>query len=260
MFGVMLLLTQYFQLVLGFSPLGTSARMLPMALVVLVVTPLTPRITARLGANRAVALGMTLIALGFFVFTRLETDSAIWLCWLAMAPLMAGASMAMSPMTASIMSAVPESRAGAGSSMNDATREVGAALGIAVLGSLAASQYTNSLHDSLSRVPAASRGTVDSSLAGALQVAQRLPAGVGHALTTTAQSAFTDGMHFASAIGIVLSLIAAVITYRFLPRSVAPRGPLHSPVQALENAAEFQIGGALPVFADDPEPTVPSST
>jgi hypothetical protein len=162
-------------------------------------------------------------------------------------------------MTAAIMSAVPESRAGAGSAMNDATREVGAALGIAVLGSLAASQYTSSLHDSLGAIPASSRATAESSVAGAIQVAERLPHGVGHTLTVAAQTAFTDGMHFASAISIVLCLIAAVITYRFLPRSIEPRGPLHSPVGALENAAEFGLGGALPVFADDPDPSVPSS-
>jgi hypothetical protein len=173
---------------------------------------------------------------------------------------MGGASMAMSPMTASIMSAVPESRAGAGSSMNDATREVGAALGIAVLGSLAASQYTGSMHGAFGRLPAASRGVAETSLAGALQVAGRLPTGLGHALATTAQTAFTDGVRFASAVGVVLCLVAAFITYRFLPKSVEPRGPMHSAVNALENGAEFGIGGTLPVFADDPEPTVPSTT
>jgi Na+/melibiose symporter-like transporter len=259
MFGVMLLLTQYFQLVLGFTPFGTSARMLPIAIVVLTVTPLTPRITARLGANRAVAVGMCFIALGFFGFTRLQIDSPVWVCWLALVPLMGGIAMAMSPMTAAIMSAVPESRAGAGSSMNDATREVGAALGIAVLGSLAASQYTSSLHDAVGRLPASARAGADASLAGALQAAERLPSGVGHAFTTAAKTAFTEGVHFASAISIVLCLIAAAITYRFLPRSIEPRGPLRSPLDALENGAEFGIGGTLPVFADDPEPTVHAS-
>jgi EmrB/QacA subfamily drug resistance transporter len=260
MYGVMLLLTQYFQLVLGFTPLGTSVRMLPIALVILVVTPLTPRFTKVLGANRAVALGMALIALGFLLFTRLGIDSPVWFCWIAMAPLMGGVGMAMSPMTASIMSAVPESRAGVGSAMNDATREVGAALGIAVLGSLAASQYTSALHESLGKLPPGARNAAETSLAGALEVAHRLPARLGDAFATSSQIAFTDGIHFAAAVGIVLSLGAALITYRFLPRSIEPRGPLHSPFDALENAAEFGIGGTLPVFADDPEAPVRSTT
>jgi EmrB/QacA subfamily drug resistance transporter len=178
LYGVMLLMTQYFQLVLGFTPLGTSVRMLPIAIIMLIVTPFTPRITAGLGAQRAVGLGMLLIALGFFLFTRLDLATPVWYCWIALAPLMTGISMAMSPMTAAIMSAVPESRAGAGSAMNDATRELGAALGIAVLGSVAATRFSSSLHDALGAAPAAARDTAQTSLASALQVAEQLPARV----------------------------------------------------------------------------------
>jgi EmrB/QacA subfamily drug resistance transporter len=260
MYGVMLLITQYFQLVLGYSPLSSSLRMLPIALIMLVVTPFTPRITARLGGNRAVALGMTFVAIGFALFTQLRIDSSIWYCWLCVAPLMAGVAMSMSPMTASIMSAVPESRAGAGSAMNDATRELGAALGIAVLGSIAASQYTSNLHDALQRIPVAARGAASASLAGALSVARHLPGSAGDAFVVAARTAFTDGIHVASTVGVVLSLVAAVLTYRFLPHSVSTQGPMHSPVEALENAAEFGIGGAMPVFADAPERSVGSST
>jgi EmrB/QacA subfamily drug resistance transporter len=260
LYGVMLLMTQYFQLVLGFTPLGTSVRMLPIAIIMLIVTPFTPRITAGLGAQRAVGLGMLLIALGFFLFTRLDLATPVWYCWIALAPLMTGISMAMSPMTAAIMSAVPESRAGAGSAMNDATRELGAALGIAVLGSVAATRFSSSLHDALGAAPAAARDTAQTSLASALQIAEQLPARVGAELATSAQHAFTDGIHLASSVGVVLSLVAALLTYRFLPRSIEPKGPLRSPVQALENAAELGLGGAMPVFPDPDQPPVRSST
>src|SRR3954465_4655082 len=113
MYGVMLLMTQYFQLVLGFSALGAALRLMPIAMIMLVVTPFTPRITYRFGSNRAVSFGMGLIAVGFFLFTRLGLHTPLWFVWLALIPLMTGVSMSMSPMTASIMSAVPESRAGA---------------------------------------------------------------------------------------------------------------------------------------------------
>ena len=142
----------------------------------LIVTPFTPRIVQRFGGNRSVGFGMCLIALGFGLFTQLSIDTPFWFCWLCLAPLMTGVSLSMAPMTASIMSAVPESRAGAGSAMNDATRELGAALGIAVLGSIAASQYSSHLHDALDKIPAAARGTASQSIAGALQVAEKLPA------------------------------------------------------------------------------------
>jgi MFS transporter, DHA2 family, integral membrane protein len=259
MYGVMLLMTQYFQLVLGFSPLDTAIRLLPIAGIMLVVTPFTPRIVQRFGANRSVAFGMGLIAVGFLLFTQLGIHTSFWYCWLCLAPLMTGVSMSMSPMTASIMSAVPESRAGAGSAMNDATRELGAALGIAVLGSIAASQYSSHLHDALAKLPAGARNTASASIAGALQVAGRLPGDAGHTLATAAQQAFVDGIHLAATFGVALAIVAALVTRRFLPRSVAPIGPMHSAVEALENAAEFGVGGAMPVFPDEPEPRVRST-
>jgi EmrB/QacA subfamily drug resistance transporter len=250
MYGVMLLMTQYFQLVLGFSALDTAIRLLPIALIMLIVTPFTPRIVQRFGGNRSVGFGMCLIALGFGLFTQLTIDTPFWFCWLCLAPLMTGVSLSMAPMTASIMSAVPESRAGAGSAMNDATRELGAALGIAVLGSIAASQYSSHLHDALQKIPAAARGTASSSIAGALQVAEKLPARAGAAFATAAQTAFVDGIHVAALFGVGLAIVAALVTRRYLPRTVADVGPMHSAVEALENAAEFGLGGAMPVFPD----------
>jgi EmrB/QacA subfamily drug resistance transporter len=259
MYGVMLLMTQYFQLVLGFSPLDTAIRLLPIAGIMLVVTPFTPRIVHRFGGNRSVGFGMGLIALGFLLFTQLTIHTPFWYCWLCLAPLMTGVSLSMAPMTASIMSAVPESRAGAGSAMNDATRELGAALGIAVLGSIAASQYSSHLHDALAKIPAAARGTASSSIAGALQVAEKLPARAGAAFATAAQTAFVDGIHVAAMFGVALALVAALVTRKFLPRAVADVGPMHSGVEALENAAELGLGGAMPVFPSDdlPEPGEP---
>jgi EmrB/QacA subfamily drug resistance transporter len=263
MYGVMLLMTQYFQLVLGFSPLDAAIRLMPIAVIMLVVTPFTPRIVQRFGGNRSVAFGMGLIALGFALFTQLTIHTPFWYCWLCLAPLMTGVSLSMAPMTASIMSAVPESRAGAGSAMNDATRELGAALGIAVLGSIAASQYSNNLHDALQKIPASARGTASASIAGALQVAEKLPAGIGHTFAIAAQTAFVDGIHVAAMFGVGLAIVAALVTRKFLPRGIAEVGPMHSAVEALENAAELGLGGAMPVFPDaseDPdEPRVRST-
>jgi Na+/melibiose symporter-like transporter len=252
MYGVMFLMTQYFQLVLGYSALSAALRLLPMAMIMLVVTPFTPRITARFGANRAVSFGMALIAVGFLLFTQIDLHTSTWFILLALTPLMTGVAMSMSPMTASIMSAVPDSRAGAGSAMNDATRELGAALGIAVLGSIAASQYSTHLHDALSKVPGSARAAASSSLAGALHVADKLPHAAGDLLTAAARTAFVDGIHLAAVFGIALAIVASLLTRRFLPHSLTPTGALHSPLEALENAAEFGIGGAMPVFADEP--------
>ncbi len=254
MYGVLFLMTQYFQLVLGDSPLTAAARLLPMAPIMLVVAPLTPRLSKRFGANRVVGMGMALIAVGFAIFSQFGLNTSYWVVLLMLVPLVAGMAMAMSPMTASIMAAVPARRAGAGSAMNDATRELGAALGVAVLGSIAASQYSSHLHDALGALPAASRSAASSSITGALDAAKSLPASAGHAFDLLARTAFIDGLRVAGIFGAVLAIIAAIITVRYLPRSLPDEGALHSPVDAMENVAELGLGGISPMFADEQFP------
>ena len=149
MFGVMFLMTQYFQLILGYSPLGAALRLLPMAPIMIIVAPLTPRLSARFGANRTVCARDGARRVGLLLFrvrsasTRRTRTSSLCSCSSR------GMALAMSPMTAAIMSAVPPRRAGAGSAMNDATRELGAALGVAVMGSIAASRYAAGIDDAI---------------------------------------------------------------------------------------------------------------
>jgi hypothetical protein len=211
--------------------------------IMMIVAPQTPRLSARFGANRAVAAGMLLVALGFALLAGLRTDSSYLYVLISFVPFISGIALTMSPMTSAIMSAVPARRAGAGSAMNDATRELGAALGIAVLGSIAASRYTASLHDVLRGVPAGDRSTASSSLSGALQVAQRLGGSVGRALSHASEVAFIDGIRLASVVGVVLALIASVLVFRNLPARVD-----HS--EAVEDAQEVEAYEDLGVALD----------
>ena len=96
-------------------------RFLPIAPIMMIVAPLTPRISARFGANRTVAAGMTLVSIGFLLFAFIEVDTQYPYILDALFLLVSGIALTMSPMTAAIMSAVPPRRAGAGSAMNDAT-------------------------------------------------------------------------------------------------------------------------------------------
>ena len=147
--------------------------------------------------------------------------------------------MAMSPMTASIMSAVPARRAGTGSAMNDATRELGAALGVAVLGSLAASRYgpirsTGSSTRSLPNrnPPSGRRCRVRSSTPSHCRRPTRLPS------PRSASHAFVDGIHFAVTVGAALAAIAAVVVYRYLPHEATHE----TPVESAEHMAELGVG------------------
>ena len=254
MYGVMFLITQYFQLVIGFSPLGSALRFLPLAPIMIIVSPLTPRLSTRFGSNRVVAMGMVLVAVGLAMFRALGVDTPYFYILACVTPLASGMALAMSPMTAAIMSSVPTRRAGAGSAMNDATRELGAALGVAVLGSLAASRYAVSIDRLTASLSPADQASAQSSLSGALQTASHLPGAAGALLTSGAEHAFVDGIHLAVTAGAILALTAAVLVWRYLPPTVAHEGAMEGPVGAMEDAAELGVGGVPPLFADDPRP------
>ena len=251
MFGVMFLITQYFQLILGYSPLSSAVRFLPMAPIMIIVSPLTPRLVARFGANRTVAAGMGFVSLGFLMFTRLAVDTPYLYVLACVMALVSGMALAMSPMTAAIMSAVPPRRAGAGSAMNDVSRELGAALGVAVLGSLAASKYSAAIDSYLGPLSAGERTEASRSLAGALQAAAQAGPEAGGRLVQGAQEAFVSGVHFAAFAGAVLAGIAALLVLRFLPRQIPQHGAMHSGLEAMEATAELGIAGVPPRVADD---------
>jgi EmrB/QacA subfamily drug resistance transporter len=249
MFGVMFLVTQYFQLILGYTPLSASLRLLPMAPIMILVSPMTPRLSARFGANKVVSLGMFGVTLGLLMFRGISPHTSYWYILLSLIPLVGGMALSMSPMTASIMSAVPARRAGAGSAMNDATRELGASLGIALMGSLAASRYASSLGRVTGNLPASVRHQAGVSLADALAAATKLGGPSGRALTVGAQHAFIDGIRLAVTGGAALCAAAALLVLRWLPRQAAHGTALDNAVEATETTAELGLAGIEPAFA-----------
>jgi EmrB/QacA subfamily drug resistance transporter len=250
MFGVMFLITQYFQLILGFSPFSAALRFLPMAPIMMIVAPQTPRIVARFGSNRTVAAGMLLVACGFASFSFLQVHTSYTYVFFCFVLLIGGIAMTMSPMTAAIMSAVPPRRAGAGSAMNDATRELGAALGVAVLGSVAASRYGSGISGAIAHLSRADQTDARTSLGTAIQMTQHLPHATALAVRDAAERAFVSGIHWTALTGAVLAVTASLAVWRFLPHRIDQHGAAAGPVAAAENAAELALGGTSPVFAD----------
>jgi hypothetical protein len=194
---------------------------------------------------------MLSIALGLGLLVALSTHTPYAYVVICLVPLTTGIALSMSPMTASIMSAVPPRRAGAGSAMNDATRELGAALGIAVLGSVAASRYAGSIAPALKGLSQADQSSARTSIAGALGVAAKLPAEAGKALTASADHAFISGIHLAVLVGAMLAVISAGIVWRKLPHSLTQSGALHGTTEAFEEVAAMGLGGVPPVFPDE---------
>jgi EmrB/QacA subfamily drug resistance transporter len=217
-YGVMFLFTQYFQFVRGYDPLEAAVRFLPFAPIMIVVAPFTPRIVRRIGANRTVAVGMGLIGISYLLLGRVTTSTSYGYIISLLCIQVMGAALTTSPITASIMSAVPARRAGTGSAMNNTTRELGTALGVAVLGSLASARFTGGIGEAIAPLAASDQAAARQSFSGAVAVATRVGGEQGTRLVEAANAAFVDGIRVACLTGGVLAVLAALAVLRYLPR------------------------------------------
>jgi EmrB/QacA subfamily drug resistance transporter len=179
LFGFLFLATQYLQFVLGYSPSAAGVRVLPYAGAMIVFASVSAKLVEAFGTKRIATLGMALFAAGLAVAS---TVSAGGYGRLAVAFVLMGAGMGLAgaPATESIMGALPPERANIGSAVNDTTRELGGALGVAVVGSIMASQFGD-------RFPGPGR------------------------------DAFVDAMSRASLVVAVVAAAGAIIAWRYLP-------------------------------------------
>lgn len=203
-FGFFFVGLQYLQLILGYSPLKSAAALIPVAVVVMPVSVLTPRIVRRIGLKLTMTAGLLLLAAGMGWLTRLHADSGYppFLGGLLLAG--AGIGLAGSTGTSAIVGSVGADRQGVASAMNDTTREVGSALGIAVMGSVFSSRYRAGLPD-LQRLPAQAAEAVHHSAAAGLQAAAHLGP-QGPQLAQAVRDAFLDG--FTAATGVAAAVLA----------------------------------------------------
>jgi hypothetical protein len=191
---------------------------------------------------------MFILAMGMFFLSFLEVGSAYLFFVSCLVLAMIGISLAMPPMTAAVMSGVPTRRAGAGSATNDATRELGGSLGIAVIGSIAASRYASEIAPSITKLSPRARDAAEGSLAGGIRTASGVPGAAGRALATHAKHAFVNGIHFAGTTGAVLCMISVGIVLRYLPRPATHGASQQRRADVPAGSAE---AGAAPAFADD---------
>jgi predicted MFS family arabinose efflux permease len=204
LFGFIFIVLQYLQLIRGDSGLVSAVSMLPVSAAMLPTARLAPALLARLGARTACTAGLALIAAALAVLAQLTSTSSYWLLAAGLIPLGAGLGLAMTPATTGITSALPASRQGVGSALNDLSRELGGAVGIAVMASILTTTYQSNLH--LTGLPAAQAGKARSSVAAAVHLSA--------AAAAQARTAFTDGLHLALLIaaGIVIAAALAAAT------------------------------------------------
>jgi EmrB/QacA subfamily drug resistance transporter len=223
MFGSIFLLTQYFQFILGYTPLQAGVRLLPFAAVMMVIAPSSAKFVERFGTKLVVASGLLCVAISLGTFGGLAATSPYWQSAWRMMLMALGMGLTMAPATESIMSALPLAKAGVGSAVNDTVRQVGGALGVAVIGSVYSSAYVAHITDSLagSSLPPEAQTAAKDSIGGALGVAadgaQRGFGDFATQFAADAKDAFVVAMHRGVLVGAVVALLGAVMAYLWLP-------------------------------------------
>ena len=219
--GFTFLVTQYFQFVRGYTPLGTGVRILPVAISIAVAAIVGTRLAVRIGNKAVVGTGLFLFALALFWIAAAASTSVSYLV-LAATMVLGGGGLGLitAPATEAILGVVPKEKAGVGSAVNDATRLFGATLGVAVIGSVAASLYASRLLGTMppglpENVVTAAKGSVG----GALVAAQGLQqAGLpGQALAASATGAFLHSFSWSLRVAGLVALGGSILALALLP-------------------------------------------
>lgn len=220
MVALLLLGAQWLQLVQGWSPLQAGAALLPLAVGGLVGSPLAPSLAARVGARTVLSGGLVVAGLGFLVLYLAPAPLAYG--WVALSLTLVGTGMAsLAVASAVIMAGAPAAQAGSAAAIEESSYEIGAVLGVAVLGSLASVIYRLGLDaPSAYGLDGAGGDAVRESLGGALEVASASGTPGGAALAADATAAFTESLAWTGLIGAGVLLLAAVVVARLTPRDL----------------------------------------
>jgi EmrB/QacA subfamily drug resistance transporter len=217
MFGSLFLMSQLLQFVLGYSALDAGVRLLPFALSMAAFSTVSTKLVDRFGTKVVVVGGMGLVALGLLWAASLGSGSTYFEYLPGMLLMGTGIALTWAPTTESIMGSLPAAKAGVGSAVNDTVREVGGALGVAVLGSVLASQYTGAISSTTAALPTDSAHLAGDSLGGAVVVAQQVGGPSGAAILEAAQAAYVDGFGLALTIAAAVAAAGAVVAAIWLP-------------------------------------------
>jgi EmrB/QacA subfamily drug resistance transporter len=215
--GSLFFLTQYLQFVLGYDALGAGLRITPVALGLIVGTGLSTRLRPRLGTRFVVAAGLTITAAGLAVLATISETSGYGTVLLALVVAGFGMGNTSAPATNSIMGAVPREHAGVGAAINNTTRPVGGALGVAVLGSILWTAYRSSIAAATTTLPAAAADAARDSIASAMTVAARLGGPEGETLMLAARGSFVAAMSTTVLVAVGVALLGAAVAATVLP-------------------------------------------
>ena len=222
-FGFFFISLQYLQLVLGYGTLKSAVALLPIAAVMMPLSTVAATLAERYGQRIVGAAGLMISAIGFVGIATMNASSSYWelLVWLVFVG--GGTALAMTPATNAIVGSLPRAKQGVASAVNDTARELGAAFGIAILGSAFNSGYRSSIDGNLHGLTPAARAAAHEAPAAAIAVARKAGSN-GDALVAAARDAFMVGSRYAMYMGAALLVVGAVFVFVRGTRQVVPAG------------------------------------
>ncbi|MGW5660992.1 MFS transporter [Streptomyces sp. NPDC003758] len=226
--GVTFFSVFYTQSVRGYSPLQAGLLLLPLAAAQLIFAPRARLLVDRFGNKATTTAGMLIIAAMLAAFAALTADTPIWILEVLFFLMGTGMAHIMTPTSVVIMQALPREKAGSASALSNTFRQVGGALGIAVLGSVLSTSYRDGIQDKLTFLPAGVRHTAGESIEATLGVAAKLGP-KGRALVSPANDAFLHAMHVTALWGAGVAVLGAVVVALFLPGKAAARTGTEEP-------------------------------
>ncbi len=239
MFGSYFLFTQYLQFVHGYDPLSAGIRILPWALAYLVSATQSAKLVERFGQRVVVASGLTIAGLGIALLAITSSVTASY-WWFALAVVVQALGMGITtaPSTGAIMRSLPLHKAGVGSAVNDTTRELGGALGVAVMGSLVASHFRSSMEGAVSGLPE----KATHSLADALQSAAAAGGAKGGAIVHAAQTSFVDAFTSTLWVAAVVVVVASgLVAWLLRPKATAKADAMVEAEEAEEARVAVEV-------------------
>jgi EmrB/QacA subfamily drug resistance transporter len=209
MMGFFFIFLQYLQLVQGYGTLKASLAVVPFAVGMMPASTAAAGLAARFGGKNVGAFGLAISAGGFLWLSQLSVGSSYWPVLLGILVVGAGLGLGMTPATNAIVESLPPAKQGLASAVNDTSRELGGAFGIAIIGSAFTAAYRTHIGPSLHQLPLPIAGAAKQAPAAAIQVADRLGPN-GQALVHQTRTAFMSGQRQALLIGAVALVIGAV--------------------------------------------------
>ena len=213
MSGLFLVLMQFLQAVLSYSAIRAASGLLPMAAVMMTASSLSPRIAERLGTRRTLTIGLSVFTAGLVLLAAfVSAEVGYWSVLPGLVVLGLGIGLTMTPGTTAITGALPESQQGVASALNDTVRELGGALGVALLGSMLNSGYQSSLTPLRGTLDPGTFGAVKEGIGSALAVAGSpgTSSSTSAAILGTARDAFVDGWRLSIWVGAGFAAAALV--------------------------------------------------